>query len=244
MEQVNAGLVLLHEKRRRPRIFLYSDDLIAHNLDGALGHRRGGQPNLLSHGTEALGPNYAILAIHAPFCYLVGIVAMELARADGRPPLDTVRAAGRAMFRNGLTIGILLGLAVNLSGLTPPAPLLEGVSTLGRGAIPVALFALGGALTRYRIRSGLGEALMIAVLALGLHPLVTWLLGDALWSLPDDFLRSSIVTAAMPPGINAYVFATMYQRAAGVAASAVLLTTALAIVTATGWLAWLHVVAP
>lgn len=197
-----------------------------------------------AYGAEALGPNYAILSVHAPFCYLVGIVAMEIARADGRPPLATARAAAQAMFRNALTIGIALGLALNLSGLPMPAVILEGVSTLGRGAIPVALFAMGGALTRYRLRSGLGESVMVAVLALAFHPLLVWLLADRTWALPDPFLRSALVTAAMPPGINAYVFATMYQRAAGVAASAVLLSTALAIFTATGWLAVLHAVAP
>lgn len=197
-----------------------------------------------AYGVEALGPNYVILAVHAPFCYLVGIVAMELARADGRPPLDTARAATRAMFRNALTIGIALGLAINLSGLPLPAWAAEGISTLGRGSIPVALFALGGALTRYSLRAGLGESLMIAALALGLHPLVAWLLGDPVFGLPAEFLHSSIVTAAMPPGINAFIFATMYQRAVGVAASAVLLTTILSVFTATGWLTLLHVVAP
>ena len=48
----------------------------------------------------------------------------------------------------------------------------------------------------------------------------------------------------MPPGINAYLFAVMYQRATGVSASTVLLATMLSVVTASGWLALLHVVAP
>ena len=34
-------------------------------------------------GHDALGPNFAIIAIHAPLCYLIGITAMEMSRADG-----------------------------------------------------------------------------------------------------------------------------------------------------------------
>ena len=39
-----------------------------------------------AYGADALAPNFAIISIHAPFCYLVGITAMEIARADGARP--------------------------------------------------------------------------------------------------------------------------------------------------------------
>ena len=197
-----------------------------------------------AYGTEALSANFAILSIHAPFIYLVGIVAMEFARADGRPPLATAKAAARMMFRNSLTIGIAIGLAVNLTGLPLPDPVFEGVQTLGRGGIPVALFALGAAMTRYRLQDGLGEAAFAAGLSLLLHPLITFLAGHYGFGIEDRFLRSAVVTASMPPGINAYLFAVMYQRATGVSAATVLLATMFSVVTASWWLALLHAVAP
>ena len=52
-----------------------------------------------------------------------------------------------------------------------------------------------------------------------------------------DQFRSSVVTAAMAPGANAYLFAAMYGRATRVAASSVLLGTSLSVLTAAGWLA-------
>jgi hypothetical protein len=57
--------------------------------------------------------------------------------------------------------------------------------------------------------------------------------------LPEDAFRSVVVTACMAPGANAYLFASMYQRATRVAASCVLLGTALSILTAAAWLALL-----
>ncbi len=197
-----------------------------------------------AYGVAALDSNYAILSIHAPFCYLVGIVAMEMARADGRSGLETAKAAARMMFRNALTIGLAIGMAWNLLGIPIPDPVFEGVQMLGRGGLPVALFALGGAMTRYKVRDGIGETLMASALALILHPLITWAMSDLVFELPENFLRSAIVTASMPPGINAYLFATMYARASGVAASTVLVATTLSIFTASGWLTLLHQIAP
>jgi malonate transporter len=45
-----------------------------------------------------------------------------------------------------------------------------------------------------------------------------------------------VLTAAMAPGVNAYIFAQMYGRAQRVAASAVLISTGLTIFTASLWL--------
>ena len=52
------------------------------------------------------------------------------------------------------------------------------------------------------------------------------------------------MTAAMAPGVNSYVFASMYSRGQAQAASAVLLATALLVLTASVWLAILGGVWP
>jgi predicted permease len=197
-----------------------------------------------AYGAEALGPSYAIIAIHAPFCYLVGITAMEWARADGRGTVATVRAVGREMGRNALTIGLALGLAVNLSGLEPPEALMSAAGLLGRAGLPAALFALGGALTRYSARAGLGESATISALALVVHPGLAWVLAGPVFGLAPEFVRAAVVTAAMPPGINAYLFAAMYRRGEDVAAATVLIATLAAVVSASVWLAALKVVYP
>ncbi|MBL9054384.1 MAG: AEC family transporter, partial [Tabrizicola sp.] len=51
-------------------------------------------------------------------------------------------------------------------------------------------------------------------------------------------LRSATVTGAMPPGVNAYLFANMYGVGKRVAATSILISTAVAVLT--GWF-WLQV---
>ncbi|MGG7566980.1 AEC family transporter [Rhodovulum sp. DZ06] len=189
-----------------------------------------------AYGTDALGPNFAIIAIHAPLCYMIGITAMEMSRADGRGAAATARAVVTAMFRNALTIGIAIGLAFNLLGLRMPGPLEGGVEMLARAALPVALFGLGGALTRYSLRKGIGPAAMVAGIGLMIHPAITFGLSAGVFGLPEGMVRSATLTASMPPGVNAYVFAAMYARAVGEAASAVLLATAISVLSVSAWL--------
>ena len=45
------------------------------------------------------------------------------------------------------------------------------------------------------------------------------------------------MTAAMAPGVNSYVFASLYSRGQAQAASAVLLATAVSVLTVSVWLA-------
>jgi hypothetical protein len=189
-----------------------------------------------AYGTDALGPSFAIISIHAPFCYLLGITVMEFARADGRGLADTGRAVARAMFRNALMIGLALGFVVNLGGIPVPETLRVAVDMLAGASLPTALFGLGGILTRYAIRASLAEAGMIAGLSLLVHPAIAWSLSRHVFGLPDEFVRAAVLAAAMAPGVNTYVFASMYGRAQAQAASAVLLATGISVVTVSLWL--------
>ncbi len=190
-----------------------------------------------AYGPEALAPTFAIISVHAPFCYLVGITLMELVRADGRGFVDTARAIGRALFRNALMIGLLLGFAANVTDIPIPGPVRAGLDMMADAALPAALFGLGGVLTRYAIRASLAEAAMIAALSLVVHPAITWGLAQGLFALPQSFVRSAVMTAAMAPGVNSYVFASLYGRGQAQAASAILIATAASVLTASAWLA-------
>jgi malonate transporter and related proteins len=192
-----------------------------------------------AYADGVLAPTFAIIAIHAPFCYLVGITAMEFARADGRSLAGTARAVGNAMFRNALMIGIALGFVVNLLDIALPEPVWGAVNMMAAAALPAALFGLGGVLTRYALRASLAEASMIASLSLLVHPAIALALAAGVFALPPDFVRAAVVTASMAPGVNAYVFASLYSRGQAQAASVVLLATAICVVTVSGWLALL-----
>ncbi|WP_108257737.1 AEC family transporter [Mangrovicoccus ximenensis] len=188
-----------------------------------------------AYGEASLAANFTIISIHSPFCYLLGITAMEMVRNAGRTRAETARSVLKAMFSNSLIIGIALGLVFNLSGLPMPGVMTEALELMRRAALPAALFGLGGVLVRYRPEGDLATAGFVVAVSLILHPAVALGLGNLL-HVPHETLRNAVVTAAMAPGVNAYLFADMYGRARRVAATGLLLGTALCVVTAWVWL--------
>lgn len=192
-----------------------------------------------AYGADALGPNYAIIAIHSPFCYAVGITAMEIARAHTRGTGKSVSKLAvtvfKAIFRNALIIGISLGFLVNLTSAPLPAPLTEALDLIVRTALPAALFGVGGVLVRYRPEGEIKVILFVCTITLVLLPAMVWGLGVAA-NLPREAFRSAVLTAAMAPGINVYVFANMYGVARRIAASSVLIGTAFSLLTVWLWL--------
>ncbi len=191
-----------------------------------------------AYGSGALTANYILISVHSPLLYTFGILLMEVvqARAGGLHPLRAGARVLRGIATQPLLIGIAAGFALNLGQVSLPAPVKDAAEMIARTAIPVALFGLGGVLRRYRPQ---GDARAIALICAGslmLHPALTWWLGTRYFHLDTASLRSAVVTAAMAPGVNAYLFAHLYGTGQRVAASAVLMATALTVVTAWGWL--------
>jgi malonate transporter len=48
-----------------------------------------------------------------------------------------------------------------------------------------------------------------------------------------------VLIAAMPPGINTYIFASMYNRAQQTSATSIVVCTGLSVFTITAWLTFL-----
>ncbi|MGJ8606095.1 MAG: AEC family transporter [Marivita sp.] len=188
-------------------------------------------------GPESLSANYAIIALHSPFCYGLGITVMEFvrARAADKPNRDVPLIVVKAMFRNALVIGIAIGAVFNLFNVTLPAPVTEALDMIVRTALPAALFAMGGVLYRYRPEGDMRIILFVCAISLLLHPAITYTLGTA-FALEDSAFRSAVITAAMAPGVNCYVFANIYGRARRVAASSVLLASGLSVISTWLWL--------
>jgi malonate transporter and related proteins len=190
-----------------------------------------------AYGAEALAGNYAIISIHSPLLYGIGITLMEMVRSQGQglAKMALTQRVLKSIFTQPLVIGIICGFAVNVSGLPLPGVVASAVDMMVKAAIPAALFGLGGVLLRYRPEGDMKAIAYVSLLTLIVHPMITFGLAH-LFGLSVAQTRSAVVTAAMAPGVNAFLFANMYGVAKRVAASTVLLATGATIITAWGWL--------
>jgi predicted permease len=189
-----------------------------------------------AYGDQALAVAFTIIAFHASVLITLAMLVMELVRRDGAP---LHRALGTALVRivsNPLLWGIVLGVAANLGNIELVEPVQAFVAMMAAAVTPVALFGLGGALNEYRLVDNWQQALTMAALKLVLQPLIAWTLMVPILNVDHEFARYGVLLAAMPSGINAYVFATYYNRGVNVATNTVLISTVLSVVTVSIWL--------
>ena len=191
-----------------------------------------------AYGEDALRHNFAIVSIHAPFCYFLGITVMELVKSSEKDLKKNIVTILKAMFSNALVVGIMLGFIVNIFEINLAQSIQASIDMITAVALPAALFGMGGILHQYRPQGDIGPIIMVCALSLIIHPAVVWLAGRN-FELTDTQLRSAVITAAMAPGINTYVFANIYGKAQRVASTGVLLSTAFSIGTIWVWLSLL-----
>ena len=191
-----------------------------------------------AYGEEALRHNYAIVSVHAPFCYFLGITVMELVRNTEKSISKKSLIIFKAMFSNALVVGIVLGFLINILGIDLAKTIQASIDMITAVALPAALFGMGGVLYQYRPEGDIGPITMVCLVSLLLHPVIVWITGVSS-GLTDMQMRSAVITAAMAPGINTYVFANIYGRAKRVASTGVLLSTAFSIGTVWVWLSLL-----
>lgn len=188
-----------------------------------------------AYGEEALRHNFAIVSVHAPFCYFLGITVMELIKSTEKTLRKKSLVIFKAMFSNALVVGIVLGFLVNILGVDLANTIQASIDMITAVALPAALFGMGGVLYQYRPEGDIGPIVMVCLVSLLIHPIIVWIIGSGS-RLTDAQMRSAVITAAMAPGINTYVFASIYGRAKRVASTGVLLSTALSIGTVWVWL--------
>jgi len=164
-------------------------------------------------------------------------VLLELARhGHGRGGLRLIGQAGRSVLLNPIIMATVLGILYSLSGLGLPGVVEQTLSFIGGAAAPSALFALGASLSLRRISGSLAPAATMVGAKLFLHPILAFVAFAYLLELDPSWINAGVIFAACPVGLNVYVFAQHYEVAIETASSAILISTALAMLTITALL--------
>ena len=189
-----------------------------------------------AYGETALTVAFSIIAFHASVLITLGMLTMELVRRDGAPIHKALGVAFVRIISRRLFGGIVLGVAANMFELVLVEPVDAFITMMAAAVTPAALFGLGGALNEYRLQENWGQSLTMALLKLVLQPTIAWVLMVPILNVDHEYARYGILLAAMPSGINAYVFATYYNRGVNIATNTVLISTVLSVLTVSFWL--------
>ncbi len=191
---------------------------------------------ILAFGTEAALP--AVIIVIADTAVMMGVAA-ALIESD-RHAGGGLAALGRGIVRNPIIVAALVGLGMNLARLKLPEPLFAFGELLADAAAPCALFALGATLAGRPLRQGAGETAFLTGMKLVVHPALVAAAALLVFDLSPLWISVAILQASLPIAANVYVLAQRYEVHAGQISTAILVSTALAVFTVSGVLAWFH----
>ncbi|MGF1594754.1 MAG: AEC family transporter [Kiloniellaceae bacterium] len=191
-------------------------------------------------GEEAGLQLMLIITFHAVLIFPVVTVMIELAQGAGQGWRNLAVSSARSLAFNPIILALVAGIAYGQAGVPLPGAAERFLSLLGGAAAPCALFALGASLTSFKISGDLKETLAIVVVKLAVHPAIMAVFAFYVFELPPLAAAVAILTAACPSGANVFIMARQYDIYLGRSASAVLISTAVSVVTLTLLLASLR----
>jgi predicted permease len=164
------------------------------------------------------------------------VILINAGRGSGLG-LQTLKLVALGLVRNPMIVAIVAGLAWSASAQPIPAPVNDFLSILGGAATPGALFAIGASLgsksaERMQVAGWLSFAKLV------LHPIFVAI--GVLWLVPVANFPASVAIAAasLPVAGNVYMLAQHYNVAPHRVSAAILISTALSILTVPLAIAW------
>lgn len=190
---------------------------------------------LTAFGDRGVVPMMLIIALHPTLLMSLPTILIEASRGRARGGSrfrGWIVAPARALVASPILMSMVAGAAWAATGWTLPDIADRTIELVGRPATPVALFALGASLTRFRLGGDLGQVSIVVALKLLVLPAAVWLAATQIFEIDRFQATIAALLAAMPTGATAFVLANSYKVFAARAAAAVLISTALAWITA------------
>ena len=187
-------------------------------------------------GPNAVGPVLLVLSVDLVVFSSILTLIITAAR-EGRMRLGMLRVLALGLLKNPMIVSIILGLSWGATGWALPAPVGSFMTLLGAAATPCALFAIGASLAGRRAER-LDLAAWLTFAKLVLHPAAVAFAAIALGVEP--FAAGVMITAAaLPVAGNVYILAQHYGVAPVRVSTAIVISTAVSILTLTGVIGWI-----
>jgi predicted permease len=186
----------------------------------------------------ALGPEAAVPAALI-FCFDVALVftlmplMMAVVGTSGQGIGRTLVSIPPKVLLHPFIIATLIGVAGAALQYRPPAVVEQLLTFLRSSAAPCALFALGVTVALRPLKKVPGELPLLIIIKLLVHPLIAYLLLSWLGGFDRTWVNTAVLMASLPPAATIYILATQYETYVLRASSAILLGTALSVITVT-----------
>jgi malonate transporter and related proteins len=186
-------------------------------------------------GPAAVGPVLLVLAVDLiVFSSILTIVITGV--REGRMSAGIFRILAIGLLKNPMIVSVVLGLGWGATGWKLPVPVNEFMTLLGAAATPCALFAIGGSLAG-RSAERWQVAGWLSVSKLFLHPAAVAFAAFVVFPVERYAAGVMVAAASLPVAGNVYILAQHYGVAPQRVSTAILISTAVSVLTVTAVIA-------
>ena len=184
---------------------------------------------LIAFGNDALVPGIIGAVITGAVFLPLAIILVEIGMGDEPQAFNLKPLINVA--RTPVFMATAAGLLVSASGFDLPKPVATFCDLLGGAFTPCALFSAGLFMVNCSVKGDGREISWLVLLKLAIHPLITWWLAYHVFELDGILPAVAVIQAALPCGVPVFVLAQQYQVFVARANAAVVISTALSVVT-------------
>ncbi|MEO5619833.1 MAG: AEC family transporter [Cypionkella sp.] len=186
-------------------------------------------------GKAAVGPVLLVLAVDLVVFSSVLTIVITGVR-QGRMSLGIFRVLALGLLKNPMIVSVVLGLGWGATGWVLPAPVNEFMTLLGAAATPCALFAIGGSLAN-KSAERLEVAAWLSFSKLVLHPAAVAFAAFVVFPVEGYAAGVMVAAASLPVAGNVFILAQHYGVAPQRVSTAILISTAISVLTVTAVIA-------
>ena len=186
---------------------------------------------LLALGEKAAVPVALIVCFENALHFIVAPALMALEGGDKRSVWRLAGDIARKVLLHPFILSTALGFAVAALSLPQPVAFERFVNYLAQAAAPCALFAMGVTLALRPLKRVPVEIGYIVPAKLILHPLIVYLVLQAVGGFDPIWIQSAMLLAALPTATNVFFIGQQYGVWQERASATILITTACSVVT-------------
>lgn len=190
-------------------------------------------------GKEAVVPISIIVTVHSFILFTLATFCADRHSFNFRQFGRALSTIFMSFVKNPITMSLLLGLSVNLTGITMPSVIFETIGFMGEAALPISFIVLGASLNAYGLRGQLVPATAISAFKMLMLPFLVWYAMFEVISVNELWAKTAVLLAATPVGIATHVFAQRYNRGEELIAPAIVISTTLSVFAFSFWLSWI-----
>jgi predicted permease len=191
---------------------------------------------IAAFGPQAGVPVALVFCIDNAMHFTLTPTLMAMGNKEKRKLSKLLVGIGRDIFTHPFILATLAGMLFAVMQIQPPGPINKLLDSLANAAAPCALFVMGVTTAMRPLKRAPKELCFLVPIKLIVHPALMYFLLIQIPDLDPVWLHSAVLLAALPSATNVFVIAQQYGVWEERASSAVVISTALSMLSVTTYL--------